>query len=383
MPNPTETKYLQAVLDRASTFVRQGSLIGVVATLFQAVLKDPSVAETRAMLQRALARAEDKAGFAAFLRECEALEPSINERYAAIRADVDARMAQRARLPGVGNASRAYHHCLICKSLLTGAEAKLLRALMAVLADHFGRLAAVEVYGGDYPTTTFADDVFSTTLGGRSVRIRQVSEVTRQQSLLFFMLEPGLVRWISTFTPDDVFLDVGANIGKYSMLAAAVRGAPTHAVEPFSVNFDALNDAVDINRLQGLVTTHRLALSDVTEIGGMTDAPQQAGIAGQTFFANAEAAGKERSETVQGARLDDLIADGTVPMPTRIKIDVDGAEWRLISGMAETLHDRRLIGLRVEMQASHENQAAVRAIEDAGFRAASDDDRKNLLFVRL
>jgi FkbM family methyltransferase len=43
------------------------------------------------------------------------------------------------------------------------------------------------------------------------------------------------------------------------------------------------------------------------------------------------------SVTVQLRRVDDLIADGEVPVPNVVKIDVKGAEYDVLKGMRETL----------------------------------------------
>jgi FkbM family methyltransferase len=58
-------------------------------------------------------------------------------------------------------------------------------------------------------------------------------EVWRAQSLL--EKEPGTIAWLDRLQPGDVFYDVGANIGVYSLYAAK-RGAKVYAFEPNAIN---------------------------------------------------------------------------------------------------------------------------------------------------
>jgi hypothetical protein len=53
-----------------------------------------------------------------------------------------------------------------------------------------------------------------------------------------------LLAWLS---PDDVFIDVGANVGLYSVLAAGVRRASVAAFEPSSETSDRLLENVRLN----------------------------------------------------------------------------------------------------------------------------------------
>ncbi len=63
--------------------------------------------------------------------------------------------------------------------------------------------------------------------------------------------------------PGDCFLDIGANVGFYSVLASRIVGATgqVHSFEPFPRNVDYLQKHIELNRLTN-VTVHPLALSD-------------------------------------------------------------------------------------------------------------------------
>ena len=59
----------------------------------------------------------------------------------------------------------------------------------------------------------------------------------------------------------DLFVDVGANVGTYSVLASGVSGAKTIALEPVPSTFDKLVDHINLNRINGLVDARQIGVS--------------------------------------------------------------------------------------------------------------------------
>jgi FkbM family methyltransferase len=62
----------------------------------------------------------------------------------------------------------------------------------------------------------------------------------------------------------DLFLDVGANIGSYTVLACGVCDATSWAFEPDPGTAGFLRRNIEINGLNGLVTVFELALGPTT-----------------------------------------------------------------------------------------------------------------------
>jgi FkbM family methyltransferase len=131
--------------------------------------------------------------------------------------------------------------------------------------------------------------------------------------------------------PGDVFVDVGANVGYFSLLAAR-RVGPTGQVvafEPVALTRGQLAENVQLNRL-GSVTVRGEALSDQAgEVEFFVGPTDHRG----TSSLRPLAASSERIR-VRTVRLDDL----ELPGPVRVvKIDVEGAELLALRGMADTL----------------------------------------------
>ncbi|MGP1609393.1 MAG: FkbM family methyltransferase, partial [Burkholderiales bacterium] len=65
--------------------------------------------------------------------------------------------------------------------------------------------------------------------------------------------EPWTLEWIATFQPGEILLDCGANVGMYTIWAAATRKVRVYAFEPESQNYALLNRNIQNNGLQNLV----------------------------------------------------------------------------------------------------------------------------------
>jgi FkbM family methyltransferase len=148
--------------------------------------------------------------------------------------------------------------------------------------------------------------------------------------------------FISRLHAGDTVLDIGANIGWFSLVAAKHIG-PTgviHAFEPRPVTYSMLAKTIALNGLRDLVHLWEYALSD--EAGDLminwaanTDNP------GNSFVTKDKTgpAGHE-SARVRAVRLDELLPDIA---PDVIKIDVEGAEPMVFAGAVNALKRRRPI----------------------------------------
>jgi FkbM family methyltransferase len=161
----------------------------------------------------------------------------------------------------------------------------------------------------------------------------------RAQSL--FQKEPDTVRWILGFESGARFLDVGANVGVYSILAGVARRARVAAFEPESQNYALLNQNIHANALAASVVAYCASLSDRAGASRLYLSQFEAGVSCHSL---GEEVGFDlaprRAAFAQGTfgyRIDDLVADGTLEVPQHIKIDVDGFEHKVVAGARATL----------------------------------------------
>ena len=122
----------------------------------------------------------------------------------------------------------------------------------------------------------------------------------------------------------DLMLDIGANVGSYTVLAAKVAGARVEAFEPASETRPKLLANIAANGIGALVNVHDCALGD-------RDGEIQFSV-GLDCINRVGAPGA--STAVPLRRLDGVAAEFD---PVMIKIDVEGYEPQLFAGADETL----------------------------------------------
>jgi FkbM family methyltransferase len=207
----------------------------------------------------------------------------------------------------------------------------------------------------------------------RPMRFWADSPAAKWRAQTLFTKEPVTIEWIRGFERGSVFLDVGANVGVFTVFAAIARDARVFAFEPESQNYAALNRNIALNALDRRVTAVCAALSNVNRIGPLYLSAFAAGMSAHSF---GEEVGFDlrprRAAFVQGCasfRLDALVASGDMPVPRYVKIDVDGFEHRVIEGMRDTLRDPALRELLVEINPALAEHRELREMLGAcGFR---------------
>jgi FkbM family methyltransferase len=193
--------------------------------------------------------------------------------------------------------------------------------------------------------------------------------------------ERDTIAWIDSFDNGSVFWDVGANVGVYSLYAAAKRRAVVLAFEPAAPNFYVLTHNVWLNKLYDLIATYCVALSGGTGLGTLNLSSEKIGAALHQFgeagerSPYAEEALRPAMHAALGFTVDDFIQLFNPPFPRHLKIDVDGRERAILSGAATTLRDSRLETVLIELSVTNkEDEAAVDILHEAGFRLASQGD---------
>lgn len=168
--------------------------------------------------------------------------------------------------------------------------------------------------------------------------------------------------------PGDLFVDIGANVGSYTVLAAGAVGAGTVTVEPIPSTFEFLQDNIRINRLENLVEAHRI---------GLSGEPGELRFTTRNDTTNHVAADDEPGETttVPVTTLDALMAGRT---PTVMKIDVEGHEAKVLAGARAVLDDPGLAAVIMETNSQGLREGVTRDVlidvmEDHGFRPFSYD----------
>jgi FkbM family methyltransferase len=155
-------------------------------------------------------------------------------------------------------------------------------------------------------------------------------------SALYFLgvWEPALTQYIARhLRPGDIYIDIGANVGVHAMHGAQRVGATgrVHAIEASPTIFGLLQSNIARNGLSN-ITAHNVAVSD--HHGTLTVYLHGSGNLGLTTILQAVDTTSAQEETIEARPLAGIVPEADILNARLIKIDVEGAEWQVLQGMA-------------------------------------------------
>ena len=166
-----------------------------------------------------------------------------------------------------------------------------------------------------------------------------------------------------------VILDIGANIGAFSIYAGtSARGVTIYAYEPTAEFFALLRDNVRANGLEGAVTCFNVAVAGETQVREL--ALESAAFSFPTLL---PPAGDRvlRTVNVQTTSLADILDANALQRVDLLKMDCEGAEYEILYGTPEH-YLNRIREIRMEyhrLPAERCNGEALAGfLESRGFR---------------
>lgn len=188
----------------------------------------------------------------------------------------------------------------------------------------------------------------------------------RDQVLTNVVIRDGI--WEPTLTatiraklqPGQTFIDVGANVGYYTIIASKIVGDSGRVVafEPEPENFAILQHNVEANGCKNVVLVQK-ALAD--KPGSLTLMLSSKNKGAHSLFHTQEIDDHPDTVQVDTVRLDDWLREHQV-RPDLVKIDTEGAEGIIVEGMSETLRNNGRLQLVLEFSPSR--------LDDSGYGAS-------------
>lgn len=139
----------------------------------------------------------------------------------------------------------------------------------------------------------------------------------------------------------DLFVDVGANVGSYTILASAEVGARTLAVEPVPSTHEILKANISLNGVERLVDARNVGIGSS---------------AGSIRFTRSldtvnHVATQDEPDTIEVPieTLDNIVGDAA---PILVKIDVEGYETEVLRGARRTIANPCLKAVIIELNGS-------------------------------
>lgn len=219
-------------------------------------------------------------------------------------------------------------------------------------------------------------------LGNKALLYSTPNRFTKWRVDSLFSKEPVTIEWLNSLSENSILIDIGANVGMYSIWAAAMRGARVFAFEPEAENYALLNRNIHLNKLEDQISAYCMGLldfdgfsvlhlSDTTPGGSCHSVEQEVGFDLQP----------RKSAHKQGCLVTtlDKFCEESGITPTHIKVDVDGLEPRVLSGLKATLASDVCHSLIIELNSNlSEHIEAIELIKSFGFNYDNDQVQKSL-----
>lgn len=201
------------------------------------------------------------------------------------------------------------------------------------------------------------------------LRIKATTELERKKRARPCRYEPFTVEWLEACVrPDDQVYDLGANVGTFSLMAAALiaeggvprkgtAGGTVFAFEPSYGSYARLCENILLNGLTATIVPVPLLVGSTSGLrvlayrdtapGASRHRLQEEGSAAlqRTKFKPGHIAQKLLSMS-----LDDLVETCDLPPPTLMKIDVDGGELDVLRGARKALSSEAMRSVILEME---------------------------------
>lgn len=198
--------------------------------------------------------------------------------------------------------------------------------------------------------------------------------------------EPTTLAWISSFDCNDTFVDIGANIGLYSLIAASKGVSRVYAFEPNPFSFSVLARNIVNNDFDTIIFPFCLAMNETSSIVTFKLGGMHAGSIKNEITQEGQNKG-DISITTAAFSVDELFEVQGVSGVNHLKIDVDGLELEILRGAVKLLSNGVFKSVLVEDNLSNETEKSelVSFFDELGFQqsdAWGQDETSNKIFIK-
>ena len=208
---------------------------------------------------------------------------------------------------------------------------------------------------------------------GQEVKFYTPTKKTAGRVKKIFKKEPITITWMDNMQSGDVVIDIGANVGMYSLMSAVSRNAKVYAFEPEASNYNLLCQNIRLNNMGDRITAYCAGNLDFDGFSVLNIANNRdVGPGGSCHTVDEEknfdlsrmsVAFKQGINTVM---LDTFCKQMNI-IPDHIKMDVDGLEHRVINGGLETIQKARTVIIELNTNLKEHNDS-ISKMKSLGFK---------------
>ncbi len=199
--------------------------------------------------------------------------------------------------------------------------------------------------------------------------------------------EKGTIEWLDKFSKNDLFWDIGANIGIYTLYASIISKANVVAFEPIINSAQVLRKNIDINNLTNKVKLFNIALGRKNIHTKIFYESNHAGSARHSFKKKEK---NNKFENILCFSPSFILNQKIANYPNHIKIDTDGNELDILKNMDQILRSKKLKSLCIENEfgkgEKSRRRKIIKILEKKNFYLHSEDILNvgyNMFFYRI
>ena len=217
------------------------------------------------------------------------------------------------------------------------------------------------------------DETDSLVYQGKNVKFYTPTKKTAGRVKKIFRKEPITITWMDNMKQGDIVIDIGANVGMYSLMSAVSRSARVYAFEPEASNYNILCQNIRLNNVGDRVTAYCAGNLDYDGFSVLNIAhDRDVGPGGSCHTVEEEknfdltsmrVAFKQGINTVM---LDTFCKQMNI-IPDHIKMDVDGLEHRVIDGGVDSIRKAKTVIIELNTNLQEHNNA-ISKMKSLGFK---------------
>ena len=221
----------------------------------------------------------------------------------------------------------------------------------------------------------------------KDIKFYASSEMSTVRAVLFGKKEKEVYEFIDKYLNNgEIFFDIGANVGVFSIYASIFKNAKSYAFEPEYSNLYLLNKNIHLNNLHNIITICPYAVSNDIGYGNLYLSSLESGAALHSLSKKIIEVTDENSPVVANVSvysitIDDYVKKNNI-VPKMIKIDTDGKELEILIGATETLKKVTCLALELPIDQNKKDKC-IAILSEANFIEDKDlAHGRNVFFIK-
>lgn len=226
--------------------------------------------------------------------------------------------------------------------------------------------------------------------GQGSFKIFTPNKILEFRANSFATKEPTTLEWLKSLEKDSILIDVGANIGIYTIPSALFHVKKVIAVEPEIKNYNMLLDNLKLNDLNddkvealpiGISTNYQNQITKIYITSDVAGASCHQVGRNQNHLLEDTSKNERISKSIYCVSLSSIVKQITTyhDGPIHIKIDVDGIEEDVCQSLFDDKTISRIATLQIELNSSLKSHAElINRLSTVGFEYSKEQVNRSI-----